>query len=83
MPPFGNLYGLPSYVDEALAKNETILFQAGTHTGTIELKYADFDRLVGPVVARFAGPRADHRVKEHPPYRAPAFRPHAAEGESR
>jgi Ala-tRNA(Pro) deacylase len=54
MPPFGNLYGLPVYVDEALAEDETIVVQAGTHTDTIRLKYADFERLVRPTVARFA-----------------------------
>ena len=54
MPPFGNLYGLPVYVDEALAEDETIVVQAGTHTDTIRLRYADFERLVRPTVARFA-----------------------------
>ncbi len=54
MPPFGNLYGLPVYVDEALAEDETIVVQAGTHSDTIRLKYADFERLVRPTVARFA-----------------------------
>ncbi len=54
MPPFGNLYGLPVYVDKALAEDETIVFQAGTHTDTVSLKYADFQRLVKPSVAEFA-----------------------------
>ena len=54
MPPFGNLYGVPVYVDSALSEEETITFQAGTHTQTISLKYADFERLVGPTVADLA-----------------------------
>ncbi len=54
MPPFGNLYDLPVYVDEALAEDETIVVQAGTHTDTLRLKYADFERLVDPSVLRFA-----------------------------
>jgi Ala-tRNA(Pro) deacylase len=54
MPPFGNLYGIQVYVDRALAEEETITFQAGTHTETISLKYADFERLVGPTVADLA-----------------------------
>jgi Ala-tRNA(Pro) deacylase len=54
MPPFGNLYGMPVYVDTALAEDETIIFQAGTHTDTMSLKYADFTRLVQPTVADFA-----------------------------
>jgi Ala-tRNA(Pro) deacylase len=51
MPPFGNLYGLPVYVDQALAANDTIYFEAGTHTDTMSLAYADFARLVRPTVA--------------------------------
>jgi Ala-tRNA(Pro) deacylase len=54
MPPFGNLYDLPVYVDEALAEDETIVVQAGTHTDTMRLRYADFERLVEPTVGRFA-----------------------------
>ncbi|MDX1431192.1 MAG: YbaK/EbsC family protein [Gammaproteobacteria bacterium] len=56
MPPFGNLYGMPVYVDERLAADEVIAFNAGTHSELIELAYADFERLVEPRVARFAKP---------------------------
>lgn len=35
MPPFGQLYGLPVYVDRHLAANATIVFAAGTHTDTV------------------------------------------------
>ena len=54
MPPFGNLYDLPVYVEEALAEDETIFFRAGTHTDTMSVKYADFEQLVKPTVAKFA-----------------------------
>jgi Ala-tRNA(Pro) deacylase len=54
MPPFGNLYDLPVYVEETLAEDETIVFRAGTHTDTMSVTYADFDRLVEPTVANFA-----------------------------
>lgn len=51
MPPFGNLYGVPVCVDEALAEDEVIVFRAGTHTDTMTVSYADFERLVSPTVA--------------------------------
>ena len=54
MPPFGNLYGVPVYVDRMLAEDETIVFQAGTHIVTIGMRYADFARLVRPTVVEFA-----------------------------
>ncbi len=54
MPPFGNLYGVPVYVDRALAEDESIVFQAGTHTDTMSIKFRDFARLVHPQVVQVA-----------------------------
>ena len=54
MPPFGNLYGVPGWVDESLTEDETIGVRSGTHTDTMSVNYADFEKLVGPTVARFA-----------------------------
>ncbi len=51
MPPFGNLYGMKVYVAKRLAEDTEIAFNAGTHTELIRLPYADFERLVQPVVA--------------------------------
>jgi len=58
MPPFGNLYGMPVFVDEALARDEHIAFNAGTHTELIRMPYADFARLVKPTEAAVALPLA-------------------------
>jgi Ala-tRNA(Pro) deacylase len=54
MPPFGNLYGLPTYVDERLTKQDYIVFEAGTHTDAIKLKYSDYENIVKPQVADLA-----------------------------
>jgi Ala-tRNA(Pro) deacylase len=54
MPPFGNLYGVDVYVDPTLTADEEIVFNAGTHTELIRMRYADFDRLVRPKVAAMA-----------------------------
>jgi Ala-tRNA(Pro) deacylase len=55
MPPFGNLYGLPVYVDQSLAEDKEIVFQAGTHSEAIRMRYSDFASLVFPVVEAFHG----------------------------
>ena len=39
------------YVDRALGRNERIMFQAGTQTVTMNVAYADFQRLARPTVA--------------------------------
>ena len=53
-PPFGNLYDLPTLVDEHLAADEEIVFQAGSHRLAIRMKYADYAALVQPTVADLA-----------------------------
>ena len=45
VPPFGNLFGLPALVDEALAEREEIAFSAGSNTVSIIMRGADFLRL--------------------------------------
>lgn len=57
MPPFGNLYDLPVYVDKSLTEDEIIIFPAGSHTETFSLRYADFAQLVKPTIVEFATPR--------------------------
>lgn len=52
MPPFGNLYGMDTYVDEKLAQDPDIVFNAGTHTEAVRMAYDDFARCVKPKVAR-------------------------------
>jgi|SRR5271157_832043 len=54
MPPFGNLYGIAVYVDKSLTEDEMIVFPVGTYTDTMSLTYADFERLVQPIVIEFA-----------------------------
>ena len=54
MPPFGNLYGLPVYVERSLADEPEIAFNAGTHRDVIKMAYADYERLVHPHMLEFA-----------------------------
>ena len=50
MPPFGNLYGLSTYMDKDLAEQEYIVFEAGTHTDAIKMSYRDYETIVKPKV---------------------------------
>jgi len=54
MPPFGPLYRQRVYVDEALARDEEVVFNAGTHTDAICMRYADFAVVARPTVGRFS-----------------------------
>ena len=54
MPPFGDLYGVPTYVDKSLTKEDYIVFEAGTHTDAIKLSYRDYERTAKPHIQEFA-----------------------------
>ena len=54
MPPFGNLYGVETYVEESLTANTFIVFEAGTHSDAMKMSFADYERLAKPRVAAFA-----------------------------
>jgi len=48
MPPFGNLYGLPVYLDACFAQQENIIFQAGNHHEVVRMTFPEYERLAGP-----------------------------------
>jgi len=54
MPPFGNLYGLPTYVDQHLAEQDYLVFEAGTHTDAIKMSFRDYEQIVKPEVKDLA-----------------------------
>jgi Ala-tRNA(Pro) deacylase len=58
MPPFGNLYELPVFVDDSLTRDKEIVFNACSHRELIRMAYADFERLVKPKVLSFVRSKA-------------------------
>jgi len=54
MPPFGNLYGLPVYVAQSLAADDEISFNACSFSEIVQMPYAEFARLVKPVVGHIS-----------------------------
>ncbi len=50
MPPVGNIYDMPVYLDSSLAAEPEIVFNAGTHREAIHMQTADYRRLVSPTV---------------------------------
>jgi Ala-tRNA(Pro) deacylase len=53
-PPFGVLFGMETYVEKDLAKEEMIAFNAGTHSEVVAMRFADFRRLVHPKLAHIS-----------------------------
>lgn len=47
-PPFGGSRGLPIYCDSLLLEDEEIVFNAGTHTDTVKIRFRDYQRIAHP-----------------------------------
>jgi Ala-tRNA(Pro) deacylase len=56
VPPFGRLYGLSTLLDEAIAPEAHIVFEANTHAEAIRMRCCDFEQLERPRRLRFARP---------------------------
>lgn len=54
VPPFGNLFNIPLYVDKKFEENEKMSFNAGSHTVSVEMRYKDFLKVVNPTLANFS-----------------------------
>jgi Ala-tRNA(Pro) deacylase len=50
VPPFGNLFGLATYCDTSLEQNESLEFNAGSHSDTIRMAFDDFKKLARPTM---------------------------------
>jgi Ala-tRNA(Pro) deacylase len=53
-PPFGNLYGLVTIMDDTLEEDKYIVFQGGTHEDSIRMELQDFKKLVQPRTLSFS-----------------------------
>ncbi len=51
IPPFGSLFGLPTWCDPALGENASINFNAGDHAISVQMTYADYVALERPTMA--------------------------------
>lgn len=54
IPPFGSLFGLPTLCDPRLGENERINFNAGDHSISLSMSYADYVRVETPEMGQFA-----------------------------
>ena len=54
IPPFGSLFHLPTWCDDQLSKQPRINFNAGDHSISISMSYADFATVEQPRLGAFA-----------------------------
>jgi Ala-tRNA(Pro) deacylase len=54
IPPFGSLFGLTTWCDARLADQGTINFNAGDHTISLSMPYAEYERVERPRIGAFS-----------------------------
>lgn len=54
VPPFGHIFGVPLYMDEAVRGNASVVFNAGLHTKSISLKETDYEKIAKPIVGTYS-----------------------------
>jgi len=59
MPPFGNIFNIPTYCEEDVSKNREVEFNAGTHDETIRMKFDDYQKAAMPLMFHFAHPHRE------------------------
>ena len=50
MPPLGNFYDVPTYVDRSLTKQKEIVFRLGSHRQSMRISWVDYERLAQPLL---------------------------------
>ncbi len=54
VPPFGHIFGIPLYVDEAVRDNTHVSFNAGLHTRSIRMGEKEYEKVAHPTVGAFS-----------------------------
>ena len=54
IPPFGSLFGLPTWCDERLSEHTQINFNAGDHAISISMTYSDYLKAGQPKLGTYA-----------------------------
>ena len=58
MPPFGQMYGLPVYLDAALARQRELVFPGDTHHEEVRIPMPEYLRIERPIVSVVVASRA-------------------------
>ena len=54
IPPFGSLFGLPTWCDQRLSEQPRINFNAGVHSISISMAYEDYIAAEQPQIGQYA-----------------------------
>jgi len=56
VPPFGKLFGLPTYLDESVLENDFVNFNIGILTKSVKISKQNLLRIMEPEIGKFSKP---------------------------
>ncbi|MGA3112462.1 MAG: YbaK/EbsC family protein [Candidatus Bathyarchaeia archaeon] len=54
VPPFGALFGLPTFLDPSVLENESVNFNIGSLTKSVKISREDLLKLMNPTIVKFS-----------------------------
>ncbi len=54
VPPFGKLFGLPTFLDESVLENRFVNFNIGMLTKSVKISKQDLLKIMGPTISKFS-----------------------------
>jgi Ala-tRNA(Pro) deacylase len=54
VPPFGRLFGLPTFLDHSVLENDFVNFNIGLLTKSVKISRQDLLRLMDPIILKFS-----------------------------
>jgi len=54
VPPFGKLFGLPTFLDESVLENDFVNFNIGMLTRSVKISKQDLLKLMDPTISKFS-----------------------------
>ena len=54
VPPFGKLFGLPTFLDESVLENNFVNFNIGVLTKSVKISKEDLLKLMDPIISKFS-----------------------------
>lgn len=54
VPPFGKLFGLPTFLDESVLENDFVNFNIGVLTKSVKISREDLLKLMDPMISKFS-----------------------------
>ena len=54
VPPFGKLFGLPTFLDESVLENDFVNFNIGMLTRSVKISKQDLLKIMDPTISKFS-----------------------------